>query len=168
MTVVVEPHNPRWAEMFAAESQRLAQILGPNAAAIHHIGSTAIPGVYAKPTIDILIEVKDLNELDAHNPDMVALGYQAMGEYGIPKRRFYRKNDPAGARTHHIHAFLTGSPHLKRHLAFRDYLLAHPESARQYSDLKKKMADKYPESIERYITGKDAFITDIDKKAAAI
>jgi GrpB-like predicted nucleotidyltransferase (UPF0157 family) len=166
MTVIVEPHNPRWAQMFDDESKLLAQALGPNAVAIHHIGSTAIPGIYAKPTIDIMIEVKDLGELDAHNPGMVALGYQAMGEYGIPKRRFYRKNDQAGARTHHIHAFLTGSPHLKRHVAFRDYLLAHPDTARKYSDLKKKMADKHPDSIEMYITGKDAFITDIDQKVA--
>jgi len=167
LSVVVEPHNPRWAEMFAAESQRIAQVLGPDAVAIHHFGSTAIPGIYAKPVLDILIEATNLPDLDAHNPDMAILGYQAMGEYGIPRRRFYRKNDSTGTRTHHIHAFATGSPELKRHLAFRDYLRTHPDSAKQYSDLKKKLADRHPDSIERYMIGKDPFIKDIDLKTAA-
>jgi GrpB-like predicted nucleotidyltransferase (UPF0157 family) len=165
--VAVDPHNPRWAEMFAAESTLVAQALGPNMVAVHHIGSTAIPTIHAKPIIDMLVEVSDLGAVDARNPAIEALGYEPRGEFGIPGRRFFRKDDQAGIRTHHIHAFAAGDPQVKRHLAFRDFLLANPHWARQYSELKRKLADANPDDIERYMDGKDAFIKEVDRMAKA-
>ncbi len=167
MKVVVEPHDPRWADLFKTESELVAQALAPNVIAIHHIGSTAIPTIYAKPIIDMLIEVTDIEEVDVQNPAMEALGYEAMGEYGIPGRRYFRKDDDAGIRTHHAHTFAVGSPEVERHLAFRDYMLAHPECAQQYSALKRQLADAHPDDINSYMDGKDGFIKDIDVKAAA-
>lgn len=164
--VIVEPHDPLWGGMFSAESKRVSEALGPNAIAVHHIGSTAIPTIYAKPIIDLLVEVAEIHEVAAHNPAMESLSYEAMGEFGIPGRRYFRKDDQAGVRTHHVHVFAAGSSEVQRHLAFRDFLLAHPELAQQYSELKRSLATAFPDSMEKYMDGKDAFIKEVDRKAA--
>ena len=166
MRVAVVPHDPVWADMFAVECTAVSRALGSNTIAIHHIGSTAIPFVYAKAIIDMLVEVADIEEVDEHNPAMEALGYEPMGECGISGRRYFRKDNDASVRTHHAHVFAAGRPDIVRHLAFRDFLLAHAEWATRYSDLKKKLAQAHPDDIDLYMAGKDAFIKDIDKKAA--
>lgn len=165
--VVVVPHDPRWRHSFEAEAKDIAAALGENVAAIHHIGSTAIPGIHAKPVVDLLVEVRDLAGLDARSPAMESLGYEAMGEYGIPGRRYFRKSNREGARTHHVHAFAAGSAEAVRHLAFRDYMIAHPVDAQAYSELKRKLAAEHPRDIEGYMDGKDGFIQEMDRRAAA-
>lgn len=162
--VEVVPHDPQWRVSFLEESKQIALAMGENVVTIHHIGSTAIPNIYAKPIVDFLIEVKDLAKVDDRNPAMTAIGYEAMGEFGIAGRRFFRKN-MAGKRTHHLHAFEAESPEVKRHLAFRDYTIAHPEVAQKYSELKRELAKKYPEDIESYMNGKNGFIKQVEKKA---
>jgi GrpB-like predicted nucleotidyltransferase (UPF0157 family) len=97
---------------------------------------------------------------------MNTLGYEAMGEFGIPGRRYFRKNDEEGIRTRQVHIFQSGSPQITRHLAFRDYLIAHPEDARSYSELKRRLAEEHPLNPDAYMGGKDAFIKDIDRRAA--
>ncbi|NES19869.1 MAG: GrpB family protein [Symploca sp. SIO3E6] len=164
--VEVVPHDPTWQEAFRMESKRVADALGEIFVAIHHIGSTAIPGIYAKPIIDILVEVQDITQVDEQSSAMESLGYQVMGEYGIPERRFFRKDNQAGVRTHHIHIFEVGSAQVKRHLAFRDYMIAHTEAAQRYSELKRELAREHPQNIDGYIDGKDSFIKEIDLKAA--
>ncbi len=98
-------------------------------------------------------------------PAMVALGYEAMGEYGLVGRRYFRKENPPGIRTHHVHIYEIYSPEIERHLAFRDYMIAHPEEAEQYSQLKQKLAQKYPQDIEGYMDGKDEYVKRIERKA---
>jgi len=164
--VEVVPHDPRWQEVFRIESKRVADALGEIVVTIHHIGSTAIPGIYAKPIIDILVEVQDITQVDEQSSAMESLGYEVMGEYGIPNRRFFRKDNLAGVRTHHIHIFEVGSAQVKRHLAFRDYMIAHPEVAHRYSELKRELAREHPLNIDAYMDGKDGFIKEIDLKAA--
>ncbi|OUL33870.1 hypothetical protein BV372_15225 [Nostoc sp. T09] len=164
MKVEVVPHDPTWRVKFEDESKLVAQALGTNVIAIHHIGSTAIPHIYAKPIIDMLVEVKDIAKVDEQNSAMAALGYEAMGEFGLPGRRFYRKHDATGKRTHHVHTFENFSG-LQRHLAFRDYMIAHPEDANRYSELKRKLAKQYPDDINGYVDGKDGFIKDMEKRA---
>ena len=164
--VEVVPHDPNWRSAFETESKLIALALGENVVAIHHIGSTAIPQIHAKPIIDMLVEVKDILKIDTHSSEMEALGYQALGEFGIPGRRFFRKGNEAGIRTHHIHSFEVGSPQIERHLAFRDYMITHSEAAQEYSELKRKLAKKYPDNIQAYMDGKDGFIKEIDLKAA--
>jgi len=164
--VEVVPHNPQWRDAFEAEARRVAAALGENAAAIHHIGSTAIPNIYAKPVIDMLVEVRDITGLDGQSSAMESLGYEVMGEFGIAGRRYFRKETPEGIRTHQIHAFEAGWPEAERHLAFRDYMIAHPGDALMYSELKRKLAAEHPLSIDRYMDGKDAFIKEIDQRAA--
>jgi GrpB-like predicted nucleotidyltransferase (UPF0157 family) len=167
MTRIVEvvPHNPDWHSAFEDESTQVALALGENTLAIHHIGSTSISTIYAKPIIDMLVEVKDIDKVDSRNTAIASLGYLIMGEFGIPGRRFFRK-DNIGIRTRHVHVFETGSAQIDRHLAFRDYLRSHPEDAQKYSELKQQLALQYPHDIEKYMDGKANFIKGIDKKAA--
>jgi len=159
--VEVVPHDPNWRSAFESESKLIVLALRDNMVAIHHIGSTAIPQIHAKPIIDMLVEVKDILKIDTHSSGIEALGYQAMGEFGISGRRYFRKG-----RTHHIHSFEVGSPQIERHLAFRDYVITHSEAAQEYSKLKRKLAKKYPDNIHAYMDGKDGFIKEIDLKAA--
>ena len=89
-----------------------------------------------------------------------------MGEFGIRNRRYFRKYNSDGVRIHHIHSFKAGSPQVERHLAFRDYMISHPEAAREYSNLKRQLAAKYSQNIDKYMDGKDGFIKLMDRKAA--
>lgn len=164
--VEVVPHDPSWRGAFETESKQIALALTENVVAIHHIGSTAIPQIHAKPIIDMLVEVKDITKVDTQTSAMEALGYEAMGEFGISGRRFFRKGNEAGIRTHHIHTFEVASPQIERHLAFRDYMISHPENAQQYSELKQELANKYLDNIQGYMDGKDGFIKAMDLKAA--
>jgi GrpB-like predicted nucleotidyltransferase (UPF0157 family) len=164
--VEVVPHNPRWRDAFEAEAKHVAVALGENVVAIHHIGSTAIPNIYAKPVVDLLVEVRDIAEVDGRSSAMESIGYEVMGEYGIPGRRYFRKDKQEGIRTHHVHTFETGSAEVGRHLAFRDYMIAHPWEAQRYSELKRRLAEEHPQSIDGYMDGKDGFIKEMDRRAA--
>ncbi len=153
--------------MYQAESQFILAALGKNARCSHHIGSTAIPSIVAKPVIDILIVVAELERVDECNSAMEKLGYEAMGEYGIPFRRYFRKENSAGNRTHHVHIFPEGNGQVDRHLAFRDFMNLHPEWALRYSNLKRNLVARYPDSIDQYMNGKQEFIKRVDELAAA-
>lgn len=127
---------------------------------IHHIGSTAIPNIYAKPIVDILPVVKDIKLVDSLNSKFEVLGYICMGEYGIPGRRFYWKSKDN--RTHNIHLFEQGSAEISRHLSFRDFMRNHEDYAKAYSVLKCCMAEVFPHDIENYVNGKSSFVQSID------
>ena len=164
--VEVVPHNPGWRDAFEAEAKHVAAALGENVVTIHHIGSTAIPDIYAKPVLDLLVEVRDITEVDGQSSAMESLGYEVMGEYGIPGRRYFRKDNQEGVRTHNFHAFEAGSAEVERHLAFRDYMIVHPVDAQRYSELKRGLADEHPQSMDGYMDGKDGFIKEMDRRAA--
>ena len=164
--VEVVPHDPRWRDAFEAEAKHVAAALGENVVAVHHVGSTAIPNIHAKPIVDLLVEVREIAEVDGRSSAMESLGYEVMGEYGIPGRRYFRKDNREGIRTHHIHAFEAGSEEAERHLAFRDYMIAHPAEAQRYSDLKRSLAEEHPQSPDGYMDGKDGFIKEMNRRAA--
>lgn len=164
--IEVVAHDPHWKMLFQTEAASIVQNLGENILRIHHIGSTAIPAIKAKPIIDILLVVKSLTQLDNSDDKMIALGYEPMGENGITGRRFYQKIIN-GVRKYHIHAFEEENPEIQRHLDFINYLLAHPDIAEQYSTLKEQLAKRFPTDIGNYINGKRTFIENIDRKARA-
>ena len=167
MRIFMVPHDPEWRQEFEREAAQItAAAGGGSVVTVHHIGSTAIPHIYAKPVIDMLLVVKDHTDLDAKQAAMEALGYKALGEFGIAGRRYFRRDNADGDRTHQVHAFEAGSPQIARHLAFRDYLIAHPDIAQQYSDLKRELAAQHPSDIEAYMDGKHEFIQEIDRRAA--
>lgn len=165
MHIHVVPHDPRWPAAFDFERRELLATLGDLVARAHHIGSTAVAGLAAKPVIDILLEVRSLAELDDATPSLEALGYEALGEFGIAGRRYFRKG--GDQRTHQIHAFGAGDPHIHRHLAFRDYLQAHPGVREEYARLKSGLAERHPDDLEAYCEGKDAFVKLHEAKALA-
>ena len=158
-------HDPAWPVAFEIEAERIAQAAGDAVVRVHHIGSTAIPRTKAKPIIDILLEVASLEALDQKTPMFEALGYEAMGEFGIPGRRYYRRDDPGGTRTHQVHAFEVGVPNVTRHIAFRDYMRAHPLVAEEYGALKERLANAHPNDLAAYMDGKDAFVKEHERRA---
>jgi GrpB-like predicted nucleotidyltransferase (UPF0157 family) len=162
--VEVVPHDPTWVNLFRAEADILVNIFGDQLVAIHHIGSTAIPGIVAKPILDFLVEVHEIQQVDILNNNMEKFDYQPRGEYGISGRRYFVKQS-GEVHTCHIHTFQTGDPQVERHLNFRDYLIAHPQDALAYSRLKEDLARQFPEDIDSYVAGKDHFIQNIDDKA---
>jgi len=161
--IEVVDYDPSWPAQFGAERAIIRRALGDVVVDIHHIGSTAMPGLAAKPIIDILLEVGDLAALDAHNPDMDAIGYKPMGEFGIPGRRYFPKG--GDNRSHQIHAFVCGDPNVGRHIAFRDYLWCHQDVAQEYGELKRRVARACDNDIGRYCDGKDAYVKRVEALA---
>lgn len=155
--IEVVAYRPSWADDFEQEKNAIAgSLCADNLAGIHHIGSTSVTGLAAKPLIDILLEVNDLAALDQQTAAMEALGYVAKGEFGIPERRFFYKGETE--RTHHVHAFVKDSPGSVRHLAFRDYLRAFPEVCEQYAALKQEGAAQCQHDNAQYCAHKNDFV----------
>lgn len=165
MEIRVVAPDPAWTSMYEGEAARIRASLGNTVIELHHIGSTAIRGIYAKPVIDILLVVADLTELDLHADRMVKLEYESKGEFGIPGRRYFRKNSSRGVRTHQVHSFERESHGALRHLAFRDYMNCHPDAAQAYSSLKQKLAAQFSHDIQEYMDGKSSFIQQHEKLA---
>lgn len=161
--VVVTAYNEQWVSRFEEEAMMLRDIFGSELIEIHHIGSTSVEGLKAKPIIDIMPVVRDINEIDHFNPAMASIGYVAKGENGIPMRRYFKKG--GDDRTHHVHIYEEGNPEIERHLAFRDYLRTHPEEVKKYGDLKEELSHRYPYVIESYIKGKEQLVLEIERKA---
>ncbi len=167
--VEVAPYDPAWPAQFQAEADRLRPLFSDNLVAIHHMGSTAVPGLSAKPILDLLVEVRDLARVDALNEALGALGYTPRGEYGLPGRRYFPRILPGATdrHTHHVHVYQTGNPENARHLAVRDYLRAHPDEAAAYAQIKQALADQHPWDIDAYVDGKDAYVKALEARAMA-
>ncbi len=163
--VILVDHDPAWKGLAAAEAARVAEALDVHLIAIHHIGSTAIPGIRAKPILDLLGVVDRIEVLDENAHMLEQLGYRRRGELGIPGRRYFSK-PREGTRSHHLHIYEQGDPNIDRHLFFRDYLLAHPEAAAAYDRLKTELAARFPNDTLAYTDAKTDFITAIERKAS--
>ena len=154
--IAIAEYDPAWIDSFQREVTCLQRLMGDILIQAHHIGSTSVPGLAAKPVVDLLLEVTDVGQLDDLQSTIIASGYQFWGEYGLAGRRYLTKGtDP---RTHNIHSFESGNAELHRHLAFRDYLRAHPDVAADYERLKRRVAIECNHDIDKYCEGKDAFI----------
>ena len=164
--IVLAPHDAAWAHEFAREAQLIERALGDILVDLQHIGSTAIPGIVAKPVIDLLGAVTSIAALDAATPHLESLGYEALGEFGLAGRRYFRKDNAAGVRTHQLHAYAAGSPDFQRHMDFRDYLRAHDDVARAYASLKQDLARQSEGDMRAYSKGKTQFIRDVEHRAA--
>lgn len=164
--VRVVAHDPLWAQSFALERDRLRGALQGRCIAIHHIGSTAVPGLLAKPIIDIMPVVRHIGDVDSANAAMRALAYECLGEFGIAGRRYFRKGGEEH-RSHQVHVYEDGDTNIERHLALRDYLREHADARASYGLLKKRLAEAFPRDIEAYMDGKDAFVKALETKALA-
>ena len=160
--VAIAPYNPAWPQLFEAEKAVLRKEVFPDAgeSPIEHVGSTAVPGLDAKPILDIAIAVPDLAVTVARiQAPLAALGYGYKGEYGLPGREFFVKGEQQ--RTHHLHIVAAGSPHWEAWLRFRDTLRTHPEIADQYERVKQDLARRFARDRESYTAGKSAFVESI-------
>ncbi len=169
--VAVMPYDSRWPEMFRNEKAHLLSCL-PDALInrIEHFGSTAVPGLAAKPIVDMLVEVASLDETRKHIPPILETqGYDyfwrpTWGDDTPPFYAWFIKRDAQGNRTHHIHMVESHFEHWDR-LLFRDYLIEHPEIARQYEALKKALSSEYHADRVAYTKAKSDFITKITRLA---
>jgi GrpB-like predicted nucleotidyltransferase (UPF0157 family) len=162
-TIRVVGHDEGWGEEFRREAARLQDALGSVLLDAHHIGSTAVPGLAAKPVIDILLEVESLEALDDRERALVALGYRPKGENGIAGRRYFQRGDRD--RTHQVHAYVRGDGHIRRHIAFRDYLRTHAAVAEEYARIKRHAAEACAGDSEVYCDMKDGFIKTHERLA---
>ncbi|MFJ5364615.1 GrpB family protein [Pectobacterium punjabense] len=162
-TIAVVDYDPYWVTNYATEARALTQALGAVAMRVHHIGSTAVPELPAKPVIDMLLEVVSLSELDRLDCAMIDLGYHPRGENGMAGRRYYTKGGEA--RTHHLHAFVVGDEHVQRHLAFRDYLRANPSVCAEYAAVKRAAALACGNDAAVYSQLKNDFIATHEARA---
>lgn len=161
-TVRLAAYQPDWEKAFLEEQARLHETLGSAVLDIQHIGSTAVPGLSAKPTLDIGVAVRDFDEAFATVRPLEALGYRYRGEYGIARRHYFVKGTPG---THHLHMLEERSLEWRNHLCFRDHLRAHPEAAAAYQTLKTQLARAFPKDREAYTEGKHDFIRAILNRA---
>lgn len=159
-------YNPEWPGMASRFSDELG-ILGPLLTVVHHIGSTSVPGMTAKPVIDLMPLVSDLAGFDARRSDIEGLGYVWHGEFGVEGRRFCTWDNQDGVRVAQLHCYHHESPHAKRQLAFRDYLRAFPDVAKAYEAEKFRASKLFPNNSVDYSREKGAFIRDAEAKALA-
>ena len=159
-------HDPAWPDLAAAEIARIQGELGDLAVRVDHIGSTAVPGLAAKPTIDLQLSVAAIQPLQPYAEPLETLGYLHVADPESADWQFFAR-PPERPRTHHLHVVETGSAHERRHLAVRDHLRAHPEDAAEYEALKRRLAAERPEDRIAYIEGKEAFMAALERRALA-
>lgn len=158
-------HDPVWAVLYENEARLIAEVMGGAACALHHIGSTAIPGLRSKPVIDVLLEALSLQAVDGCAERLAEWGYEARGEYGISERRYFSKAPTGQTIGFHLHAYLAGSFQIRRHLAFRDYLILKPEIAAQYAALKAELSFQDGRLKPKYQQAKKPFVDRVALEA---
>ena len=162
--VELEDYNYSWKDDYLKEEKLLKELLGNRIIEIHHIGSTSIEGLKAKPIIDILIVIDSLNNISEIEEILSKYDYHNRGQQGVPDRYFFAKG-PEEARTHYIHFVEPKSNTYYNQVYFKKYLIEHPEYIKKCCDLKQQLALKYADDRPKYTQGKNEFITDVIKKA---
>lgn len=160
--ILILDYDPTWPLLFESLRQPLWNVVSDFAIAIEHVGSTSVPGLVAKPIIDVDVIVPD-GEVAAAIARLAPLGYIHRGDLGIPQREAF--TNPAGLPPHHLYVCPQCSPALANHLAVRDYLRAHPFAVSEYGELKKRLAREYAEDIDGYVEAKSAFLAGVLRAA---
>ncbi len=159
--IVIVPYDPAWPAEFERLRQTLADCLGDLVLAIEHIGSTSVPGLAAKPILDINMVMESYAELPAIVERLAALGYRHEGDLGIPGREAFRQPPDSGFLACHLYCSPRDSVALRRHLAFRDYLRTHPDAVDEYARLKQALAQCYRNDRPAYTDAKTGFVEGI-------
>ena len=164
--ITVVEYDPLWGKKYEEESSLVKDNLADNCIAIYHIGSTSVPGLAAKPIIDIMVAVRSLEKVDCVADAFSKIGYEYLGEFGISGRRYLRKG--GDERTHQLHIFqMDDWSNIGRHLAFRNYMRTHEKERTEYAKLKIELAQKFPYDIDGYCDGKEDFVRKVEKCALA-
>ena len=157
--VILESYEPAWVELAAAWSARIREACGDAVVEVHHIGSTSVPGLLAKPIIDLMPGLRSFEAGLEIVEVMNVLGFEARGEFGIPRRHYFDRDDV------HVHAFVPGEGQWQAHLDFRDYLRAHEDARAEYAALKRQLQQRFRFEREQYADAKSDFIASILRRA---
>jgi GrpB-like predicted nucleotidyltransferase (UPF0157 family) len=163
MTILLVPHDPLWAKRFQAEQAAILDACGSSISAVHHVGSTSIPGIAAKPIIDILAVLTRPEDGVSCIRSLEHLGYEYRGANGIEGRLYFKK-----PQAFHIHMYPADHPDTGRLLRFRDYLRSHPAEAARYQTLKLKLAQQFAMDRSAYAGAKDDFCAQVDQLALEV
>ncbi len=155
-------YNPAWSKNFESEADKIAEALGEQVVEVKHVGSTSIPGLRAKPIIDILVAVEEFAPVDTYKEQLEPLEYFYHPHDAEDERLFFWKGTP---RTHHLHIVEFMTWEHQRHIVFRDYLRAHPEMAELYEQVKRELSLTFKGNRPAYTKGKTAFIKTIMARA---
>ena len=161
--VTVLPYNEGWRSDFEKIKNELENAIGDMVIAIEHVGSTSVQGMSAKPCIDIDVVIKDYSVFDIIVGKLADIGYIHEGDLGIKDREAFKYTDKPHLQTHHLYVCPQYSTELHRHITFRDYLRTHPEAANEYSKVKEKAAQLFPDDIDSYIEFKSPCIAKLYK-----
>lgn len=161
-SVALHPYTEEWSTLFRAEAAQLQAVIGAHVLDIQHVGSTSIPGLPAKPILDIGVAVENFEAATVCIQPLEALGYRYRGEMGIPRRHYFVKGDPV---THHLHMNEISSADWQQQIAFRDYLRQQPEAMHAYATLKAQLASQFPDARLAYTESKSGFIASVLQKA---
>jgi len=161
----IAEYNPKWKELFLETGRRLREVLGDAAIRIDHVGSTSIPGMPAKPIIDIQISVADLEPVNVYKDQIESLGFVFRPD-NLDKTKRYFREQPGQRRTH-IHVRRLGSFSEQLTLLFRDYLRCHPDDCKRYADEKRRLMHLYKDDRSKYVEGKGPIVWDILQRAHA-
>lgn len=164
--VRIVEYDPAWPEMAAAEVARIADAVGEAVVRIDHVGSTAVPGLVAKPIVDLQLAVADVDARSLYVEQLEGLGYLFAPDPASPDFHFFGL-PAARPRSHHLHVCAAGSEHERRHLAVRDYLRAHPDEVSAYAERKRELVARAPGDRLAYIEGKDDYVAALERRALA-
>jgi GrpB-like predicted nucleotidyltransferase (UPF0157 family) len=160
--LVLTPYDAAWPGAFAAERARISAAFGGLPAEVEHVGSTSVPGLAAKPVLDIMVGRPPASDAAPYVAALVALGYEHRGAHGIPGRDYFVRGEP---RSHQVHMVALGGGFWRRHLAFRDELRRSPATADAYAALKHRLAARFRDDRDAYLEGKTEFIEGVVARA---
>ena len=163
--VIIVDYDPHWPDLFEQLRAPVVAALGDLVVSVEHVGSTAVPGLAAKPIIDMDVVVPSVADIPEAIGGLASLGYVHRGDLGIPGREAFAS--PAGKPRHHLYLCALGSEELRRHRSFRDYLLTHPDDARAYAALKKAAARRFAEDRAAYNEAKTRFVEAVLQRASS-
>lgn len=157
--IQIVPYDPRWAIEFARLRDHLLEAIGDLALAVEHVGSTAVPGLPAKPILDIDVVLGSAEHVPEAIARLAEIGYRHVGDLGIKGREAFDRATDTSA--HHLYVVVQGSEPWRNHIQFRDYLREHPASAEAYARLKRSLADEFQNDREKYTNAKTKFVEEV-------
>jgi GrpB-like predicted nucleotidyltransferase (UPF0157 family) len=167
-TVVLAEYDPRWPDLFEAEKERILDAVGPRVLEVEHVGSTAVPGMPAKPVIDVMVGTRDVAATtDACAAPLQKIGYEYIPKPAVLDRRFFRRGAWLLECMFHLHMVEMDGDTWRRYTVFRDVLRAEPDVARSYQELKRQLATQYRFDRAAYTTAKNWFIAGVIARAGS-
>jgi GrpB-like predicted nucleotidyltransferase (UPF0157 family) len=157
-------YDPSWVKQFESEAEQIKKVFGSNALDIQHVGSTSVPGMEGKPTIDILVLVNDVSVSETHKSQMASLGYEHKGQVVNENSRLFQKLDN-GYLLANVHVLPPDHPETINLIRFRDYLRSHPDEIQEYSKVKRMLFEQHPNDYAEYRRQKDAYLEHLKKRA---